>query len=167
MTSVEEPADASPVPQSWLPALPVSCGAIVRDQRGRLLIVKPTYKKGWALPGGIMEADGETPWEACRREVREETGLQLAGAHLVAVDSRPAKPGRRLGIRFLFDAGIVPDDVLATAQPQECEIAEIRVLPVAEALPLLRKAIRRRVRAAIETDGCVYLEDGRPVEGVR
>ena len=43
---------------------------------GRLLIVKPAYKSGWTIPGGVMEADGETPWEACRREVREETGVE-------------------------------------------------------------------------------------------
>lgn len=150
----------------WPPGLPVSCGALVRDAQGRLLVLKPTYKTGWALPGGIMEADGETPWEACRREVREETGLDLTHARLAAVDSRPAKPGRRLGIRFLFDAGVLPDDVLAAVVPQESEIAEIRLAPVDEALPMLRKAIRRRVRAALDAGTCVYLEDGDPVDGV-
>ena len=50
-----------------LPAIPVSAGALVFDGAGRLLILKPTYKSGWTIPGGVMEADGETPWEACRR----------------------------------------------------------------------------------------------------
>src|SRR5262249_11594782 len=57
-----------------LPAIPVSAGAMIFDRRDRLLILKPTYKSGWTIPGGVMEADGETPWQACRREVLEETG---------------------------------------------------------------------------------------------
>ena len=60
-----------------LPRIPASSGALIFDQRGRLLIANPTYKAHWTIPGGIMEADGETPWEACRREVREEVGLTV------------------------------------------------------------------------------------------
>ena len=59
-----------------LPRIPVSAGALIYDRDGRLLILKPTYKSGWTIPGGVMEADGESPWEACQREVREETGLE-------------------------------------------------------------------------------------------
>ena len=59
-----------------LPGIPVSAGALIYDRAGRLLILKPTYKSGWTIPGGVMEADGESPWEACQREVREETGLE-------------------------------------------------------------------------------------------
>ena len=34
-----------------LPAIPVSAGALIFDQAGRLLILKPTYKSGWTVPG--------------------------------------------------------------------------------------------------------------------
>jgi hypothetical protein len=47
-----------------VPRIPASSGALIRDRKGRLLILKPTYKSGWTIPGGIVEADGETPWEA-------------------------------------------------------------------------------------------------------
>ena len=80
-----------------LPAIPVSAGALIFDQAGRLLILKPTYKTGWTIPGGVMEADGETPWDACRREVLEECGIEVtqrpAGLH--RLPSRPpGSPGR-------------------------------------------------------------------------
>ena len=71
-------------PGEAVPGIPVSAGAMVFDGQGRLLILKPTYKSGWTIPGGVMEADGETPWDACRREVREETGIEVtapAGLH--------------------------------------------------------------------------------------
>jgi hypothetical protein len=49
------------VVDAGLPAIPASAGALIFDQTGRMLILKPTYKSGWTIPGGVMEADGETP----------------------------------------------------------------------------------------------------------
>jgi 8-oxo-dGTP diphosphatase len=36
----------------FLPRIPASAGALIFDAAGRLLILKPTYKKGWTIPGG-------------------------------------------------------------------------------------------------------------------
>ena len=149
-----------------LPAIPVSAGALIFDRMGRLLILKPTYKTGWTIPGGVMEADGETPWEACRREVREECGIDLSGGRLAAMDFRRPRPGRPGGIRFLFDCGQVGGKVLAGIVVQPEEISEYRLADLPDALSLLRGPIRRRVREATRGPGPVYLEDGRPVPGV-
>ena len=150
-----------------MPAIPASAGALIFDQAGRLLILKPTYKTGWTIPGGVMEADGETPWDACRREVREESGLEVRGGRLACVDFRPGRPGHPGGIRFLFDCGAASDAALAAITVQPEEVAEYRLVPLADALPLLRPPIRRRVRAGTRRRRCVYLENGRPVDGVR
>ena len=40
-----------------IPRIPASAGALIVDPAGRLLILKPTYKKGWTVPGGQIEAD--------------------------------------------------------------------------------------------------------------
>src|SRR6516165_10794617 len=150
-----------------LPAIPVSAGALIFDGPGRLLILKPTYKTGWTIPGGVMEADGETPWEACRREVREECGIDLTRGRLACMDFRRPGPGRPGGIRFLFDCGQVGEGVLAGIVVQPEEISEYRLAALPDALGLLRGPIRRRVRAATRGRGPVYLEDGRPVRGIR
>ena len=160
MTDAESPA----IPP--LPAIPASAGALIFDRAGRLLILKPTYKAGWTIPGGVMEADGETPWDACRREVREECGLEVRGGRLACVDFRPSRPERAGGIRFLFDCGAVDDAELASVTVQPEEVAEYRFVALDEALELLRAPIRRRVRAAMRHRRCVYLENGRPVDGV-
>jgi 8-oxo-dGTP diphosphatase len=149
-----------------LPGIPVSAGALIFDRAGRLLILKPTYKSGWTIPGGVMEADGESPWEACRREVREETGIDVARGRLAAVDFRRQRPGRPGGIRYLFDCGQVKNQALDDLVLQPEEISASRLVPLADALVLLRGPIRRRVRAAVRSRGLVYLEDGRPVPGV-
>ena len=121
-------------------------GALIFDRAGRLLILKPTYKSGWTIPGGVMEADGESPWEACQREVREETGIEVSRGRLAAMDFRRPRPGRPGGIRFLFDCGQVSDKALAGLRLQPEEISESRLVPLPDAFALLRGPIRRRVR---------------------
>jgi 8-oxo-dGTP diphosphatase len=145
-----------------LPAIPASAGALIFDRKGRLLILKPTYKSGWTIPGGVMEADGETPWEACRREVREECGLDVRTGHLVCVDFRRPRPGRPGGMRFLFDCGAFGRASLGAIVLQAEEISEHRLVTLPKALKLLSGPLRRRVGAATRAAGFVYLEDGRP-----
>jgi 8-oxo-dGTP pyrophosphatase MutT (NUDIX family) len=152
--------------EAGLPAIPVSAGALIFDRAGRLLILKPTYKSGWTIPGGVMEADGETPWEACRREVAEECGLDVGTGRLVCMDFRRPRPGNPGGIRYLFDCGAFSDASLAGIVVQPEEISEYRLAELGTALALLRKPIRRRVRAAARGRPPSYLEDGLPVPAV-
>jgi ADP-ribose pyrophosphatase YjhB (NUDIX family) len=149
-----------------VPAIPASAGALIFDRAGRLLILKPTYKSGWTIPGGVMEADGETPWEACRREVREECGLEVTAGRLACVDFRRPRPGRPGGMRFLFDCGQVDDARLGAVVLQAEEISAHRLVELTEALTLLRRPVRRRVGAASRAASFVYLEDGHPVPEV-
>jgi ADP-ribose pyrophosphatase YjhB (NUDIX family) len=149
-----------------LPAIPVSAGALIYDRSGRLLILKPTYKSGWTIPGGVMEANGETPWEACKREIREECGIELSHGRLACVDFRPGRARRPGGIRYLFDAGRIDDKRLAAIRVQSEEISAYRLASLNAALALLRPPIRRRVQATTATKAVLYLEDGRPVREV-
>jgi 8-oxo-dGTP pyrophosphatase MutT (NUDIX family) len=149
-----------------VPRVPASAGALIFDGAGRLLILKPNYKKGWTIPGGQIDASGESPWDACRRETREECGLKVARGRLVCVDFRPPKPRRPGGLRFLFDCGTFADSELQAITLQAEEIDDYRLVELDEAGELLSGPIRRRVAAALGAEQCVYLEDGRPVDGV-
>jgi NUDIX domain-containing protein len=44
-----------------VPRVPASAGALLFDGQGRLLVLKPSYKRGWTIPGGQVEADGSSP----------------------------------------------------------------------------------------------------------
>jgi 8-oxo-dGTP pyrophosphatase MutT (NUDIX family) len=146
-----------------LPRVPASAGALLHDGAGHILVLKPTYKAGWTIPGGQMEEDGESPWDACRREVVEETGLVVNGGRLVCVDFLRPRPGRPGGVRFLFDCGVVPEADQGRVVVQEGEIEDHRWATPDEADGLLSGPVRRRVGRALGAVGMIYLEDGRPV----
>jgi 8-oxo-dGTP diphosphatase len=150
-----------------VPRIPASAGALIFDQAGRLLILKPNYKKGWTVPGGQLESDGESPWEACRRETREECGLEVEHGRLVCVDFLRPKPKRPGGVRFLFHCGVLSDRELSAIKLQDGEIDAHRFVARAEAMTLLSGPLRRRLSASAGTERCVYLEDGRPVPTVQ
>jgi 8-oxo-dGTP pyrophosphatase MutT (NUDIX family) len=151
-----------------LPRIPASAGALIGDGRGHFLIVKPTYKSGWNLPGGQIESDGESPWDACRREVAEETSLVVVTGRLVCVDFLRPRSHRPGGLRFVFDCGDVGPVAQEGIVLQAEEIEDHRWVGPAEADHLLRGPVGRRV-AHILADGSgttLYLEDGRMPVGV-
>jgi 8-oxo-dGTP pyrophosphatase MutT (NUDIX family) len=158
--------DLAAVPRPGVPRIPASAGALIFDQAGRLLVLKTNYKKGWTIPGGQVEASGESPWEACQRETREECGLLITAGRLVCVDFLRPKSNRPGGVRFLFDCGAFTDEQLAAIRLQDAEIDEHRLVELSEAIMLLSGPLRRRVSAGVGAQRCVYLEDGRPVPGV-
>lgn len=139
---------------------------MIFDRAGRLLVLKPNYKKGWTIPGGQIDAGGESPWQACQRETREECGLEITSGRLVCVDFLRPKPNRPGGVRFLFDCGAVTDEQIAAIRLQDAEIEAHRFVELSEATTLLSGPLRRRVSAGVGANRCVYLENGRPVPGL-
>ena len=53
----------------------VSCAALVTNEAGQILLVKSPLR-GWEYPGGLIEP-GETFQECLKREVREESGVEI------------------------------------------------------------------------------------------
>jgi 8-oxo-dGTP diphosphatase len=82
------------MPRPATPALTVD--AVITDpQRGVVLICRrhPPSAGAWALPGGFVDV-GEACEDACRRETREETGLEVAISGLLGVWSCPDRDPR-------------------------------------------------------------------------
>ncbi|MGV3135711.1 MULTISPECIES: NUDIX domain-containing protein [Brevibacillus] len=65
--------------------LTVSCGAILEDDQGRILL-QQKYNRIWGIPGGLLEI-GETFAETIHREVLEETNLIVKAMQLFGIYS--------------------------------------------------------------------------------
>jgi 8-oxo-dGTP pyrophosphatase MutT (NUDIX family) len=150
-----------------LPRTINGAGVILHDAAGRVLLVKPVYRDDtWEIPGGGLD-HGEFPWDAARREVKEELGITLTPGRLLAVDWVPPRPdGRPALSNFLFDGGRFSEEQARTRlvlSPDE--LSGWRFAAADEWPGLLLPHMVRRVRACVDalaTGGTAYLHDGRP-----
>lgn len=76
---------------------------IVRYQGKIVLIERGKMPFGWALPGGFVDY-GESLEQAARRELAEETGLELIDLRQFAAYSDPARDPRQHNISMVFTA---------------------------------------------------------------
>ncbi|MFE4452973.1 NUDIX domain-containing protein [Streptomyces sp. NPDC056796] len=152
-----------------LPRVLAGAATLFRDERGRVLLVEPNYREGWALPGGTIESDdGETPREAARRETAEEIGLDLAPGRLLAVDwARGAN--RPPVVAYVYDGGVLDREQFDAIRIQEDELLSWRLVDSAGLPGHLLGSLGPRVAAALEVldsgAGAVELEDGVRVPG--
>ncbi len=65
-----------------------SARAIIRDAEGRILLVRRRDNSHWVMPAGSLEL-GESILDCLKREVKEESGLDVAAATLIAIYSGP------------------------------------------------------------------------------
>lgn len=132
----EPDRDFDPGIAARLPRKRVAGGALIRDHVGRLLFVVPGYKPFLEIPGGVAEAD-ESPLSACRREIREEIGLDLPVTRLLLVDWVPAHGVWSDGVMFIFDGGQLDEHQAATLRPIDPELTGLQFLTYDEAVPFL------------------------------
>lgn len=152
-----------------LPRKRMAAGALFFDAAGRIYLVKPTYRAGWLIPGGAVEAD-EAPSATCRREVSEELSIAPPIGRLLCVEYLSEYGGYTESVQFIFDGGVLTAELAAQIQLQASELAEGRFVSAAEVSHLLNPRLAVRVAYALDAraTGCThYLEDGQPVGEVQ
>lgn len=125
-----------------------AAGVLLRDNLGRILLVKSPYKSHWDLPGGMVDA-GESALQAAFREVTEELGLVLTHLRTLVADCLSAKGSRPYGVRWVFDGGIISSALPLHLQPDEIEAA--RWVFAADARWMTRSApmLQARIQIAL------------------
>jgi 8-oxo-dGTP pyrophosphatase MutT (NUDIX family) len=106
----------------WRISRPLTMGVrgLVRDEAGRVLLVRHSYVPGWYLPGGGVERS-ETPLAALTRELDEEVGVLLR-----------ARP-RLMGLYANFREFKSDHVALFAVEPEQYERVPRRSLEIAEA----------------------------------
>lgn len=126
----------------------VAAGVLIRDTSGNVLMVKPTYKDGWDIPGGYVEPD-ESPGQACAREVAEELGLTRPPGRLLVVDWAP-HPAEGDKLLFVFDGGVMTAEEAQAITPDGVEIGEVRFWPPDAFESLTPARLARRLHVAFD-----------------
>lgn len=82
--------------------------AVIAGPDGRIvLILRRNEPHGWALPGGFVD-QGEELGAACRREAREETGLEVELVEQLFTYSDPERDPRRHTISTVYACRVGP-----------------------------------------------------------
>jgi len=143
-----------------LPRKRCAAGALITDRQGWILIVEPSYKSVWEIPGGVVEAF-ETASAACQRECREELGIDVPIGRLLVTEHQTDLGYRGDSIVFVYDGGILGgSDGIRIA---EGELESFRFVPAHDLGSLLSSKVARRLmhNLAARADGsCVELDNG-------
>jgi 8-oxo-dGTP diphosphatase len=125
----------------------VSVAGVVVDDRGRALLIQRRDNHHWEPPGGILELD-EAIDEGLRREVREETGLDVEPETLTGVYKNMKRGIVALVFRCTVTGGepSLGDETAAFRWATESDVGEL----VSEAYAIrVLDALRSSGRAAI------------------
>jgi ADP-ribose pyrophosphatase YjhB (NUDIX family) len=149
-----------------LPRVLAGAAALFRDVEGRVLLVEPNYREGWALPGGTIESDdGETPRQGARRETLEEIGLDVEPGRLLTVDW-VYRQGIPPLVAYLYDGGVLTEAELKSIRLQEEELLSWRLVEPArlsDHLGPLTSRVLTALDVLAEGSGTAELENGRRV----
>jgi 8-oxo-dGTP diphosphatase len=125
---------------------PKVAAVVFVEHRDQVLLVRRAMnpERGkWALPAGYID-HGEDPRQAAIREVREETGLEVAITGLVDVQGGPSNPGASIVI--IYTARVVN----GTAQARD-DVDAVRWYSANDPLPEIAfESTRTMLRAWIE-----------------
>lgn len=146
-----------------LPKKHSGAGVIFFNNKKQILLVKPTYKKEWILPGGVVEK-GESPRISAIREVKEELGLNAVNLKFACLDwKNTEKPDN---FQFLFNGGILTPKQIKDIELQKEELSEFGFFDIKESFSLLTKSMSARLKKVIEIikqKKIIYLENGKYV----
>ncbi|WP_405063674.1 NUDIX hydrolase [Kribbella sp. NBC_01505] len=133
-----------------LPRKTTAGGALIRDSIGRLLFLETVYKPTLEIPGGVAELD-ESPLDACRREIREEIGIDLDIRDVLVVDWIPARGPWFDGVMFIFDGGVMSSEQADSIVLEASEARRHHFLTLDEASDRLLPSMVRRLARAEES----------------
>jgi ADP-ribose pyrophosphatase YjhB (NUDIX family) len=140
----------------------VAAGTLLANGSRILLVHRSIYENGWDIPGAGVST-GESPAAACRRELREDLGLDRAPQRLLVVDWAPnSTDGDE--ILYIFDCGEARDDEVRIELGRQ-GLDRWEWVPIDRLADYVPPELARRFAQAHEArsnGSALYLEHGDP-----
>lgn len=146
-----------------LPRKRMAAGVLLRDVDDRVLLVEPSYKPMWDIPGGSVD-ENEAPWTTAAREMREELGITRAISRVLVIDHELPSDGYPEGVAWVFDGGQIAAAEVDTLRLDDPEIVSVGLYRLDEMVGKLKPQLARRLAVALDIarrgDGPALCEDG-------
>jgi ADP-ribose pyrophosphatase YjhB (NUDIX family) len=127
----------------------MAAGVLFRDAEDRVLLVEPSYKPNWEIPGGAVDSD-ESPWAAATRELAEELGWDRPLGRLLVVDYVRPQDSRPEGVVFVFDGGVLDATDMIGMEFVDAEILSVGFYAPDQVAERVKPLLADRVSAAME-----------------
>lgn len=149
-----------------LPKKRVAVGVLLFNDKNQLLILKPSYKDHWTIPGGVVE-EFESPIDAATRETKEEAGINIKISRCLSVDFTKNQLSDNYlseSLQLIFLGEKLSSDDINNIRLDNNEIIESRFVHYDEALKILGTNLSKRLSCLNGNfDKFVFLENGKQI----
>ena len=146
-----------------LPKKLVGAACVLMNEHKDILIMKPSYREGWLLPGGPLN-EFESPSHGCIRKTMEEAGLTIEGPQLIGVfhSLRRSDDKRRYeSVHFIFYGGILDENARQEITIESKSFESYKFVTREDAVSMLSFPLNERVKqslAAMDKGTIAYAE---------
>lgn len=111
------------------PAVTVDVVIVTSEPQPRVLLIRrrhDPFAGMWAIPGGFVDMDEDLE-DAARRELREETGVELAALEQLQTFGRPGRDPRGRVISVVYLARVPPEQLQPAAGDDAVQVGWFRL----------------------------------------
>ena len=147
-----------------IPKKRMAAGVLIFNEKDQILLVKPSYKNHWSIPGGVANAD-ESPRQTIIRETKEEINIDLSLCQFLCLEYISATKEIDENLQFIFYGGVLDNEKMQNIKIDKDEISDYRFVDTDKAVELLggtgRKLAKRLPKCfeALKNKTTVYLEN--------
>lgn len=151
-----------------IPKKRMAAGVLIFNTENKILLVKPSYKEHWSIPGGVTDSN-ESPRQTAMRETKEEIDIDLKLCQFLCVDYISPKDKVDENLQFIFYGGILNKEEIRKIKIDKDEINDYKFVNTDKAMELLggveRKLGKRlpRYLDALKSNMAIYLENGEEI----
>lgn len=137
------------------PVILCSCGCLIFNEKGQVLLQKRSDDNLWGNPGGSMEL-GETIYDTITREIKEETNLNLKEEELKVFNIYSGEEQHHIYpnqdeayfVNIIFETHHIDGTIKLDSESKELKFFDIDALPenITKPFESVKKDLEKRIK---------------------